>query len=170
MADAYIGEIRPVPYTFAPVGWAMCDGSLINIADNETLFALLGTTYGGDGVTNFALPDLRGRVPVHKGQGNGLSLYVPGQVGGVESVTLLVPHLPQHNHGAAATSTPANTNSPVNNMPAISTPNIYLPTDGQSMAPDAIGLTGGGLPHENRQPSLGVTYIIALEGFFPPMS
>ncbi len=183
MPDVYIGSILMVGFNFAPVGWALCNGQLLAIQQNTALFSLLGTSFGGDGVRTFALPDLQGRVPIHMGNGNGLSPYVIGQNGGVEGVTLLATQLPQHLHTVAIPCSTANAtaNSPANAVPAIvqapggrgleATPG-YAPaaTAGQPMAPVNSALAGGNLPHANIQPYLTVNFIIALQGIFPSRS
>jgi microcystin-dependent protein len=177
MAEPFIGQIMMVGFNFAPRGWALCDGTILSIAQNTALFSLLGTTYGGNGQTTFALPDLRGRVPVHQGAGPGLSPYTLGEQGGSENVTLTIQTLPAHNHPATAavntTTTRADQQSPVNNFIAGSTgPNFVARSDGTStMNANATTVTvqpnGGSQPHENRQPYLCVNFIIALEGIFP---
>jgi microcystin-dependent protein len=170
MADAFIGEIRIFAGTFAPVGWAFCQGQLLAIAQNDALFSLIGTTYGGDGQTTFALPDLRGRFPVHQGQGPGLSNYTIGEITGTETVTLTVPQLPNHTHTANAGSG-GNNLSPAGNVWATDAGGntaAYSDTSNASMAATAIGVAGGSQPHDNIQPFLGVNFIIALEGIFPP--
>jgi microcystin-dependent protein len=165
MGQPFIGEIKSVPYNFAPRGWQLCQGQLLPIAQNDALFTLFGTTYGGDGTTTFALPDLRGRVPV--GQGPG---YVIGQQGGAEQVTLQPTQLPIHSHTAFCTD-----NAGVKTAPS----GAIWATDGSGataeyeMVPDAtmhgaaIGMTGGGQPHENRQPYLTINFIVSLFGVFP---
>lgn len=154
---------------FPPAGWSFCDGSLLSIAEYETLFNLIGTTYGGDGQQTFALPDLRGRVPVHQGQGPGLSSYVIGQNGGVEQVTLTASQTPAHSHSLnASTSTASPAATPPLVLASSSTTQFYGSGGGVTpMAPDAIGIQGGSQPHENRAPSLAVSFIISLFGIFP---
>ena len=164
----YIGEILPVPYNFAPRGWAFCQGQLLPINQNQALFSLLGTTYGGNGQTNFALPDLRGRVAVSSGQGPGLSPYDLGERSGTESITLTVNELPTHGHevGAAGIGTSP---SPSANLPAVQKGHqIYAPNPGAAMAADTIVPRGGSQPHNNMQPFLCINYVIALQGAFPP--
>ncbi len=171
--EPYLGYITLVGFNFAPQGWAFCDGSFLAISENDALFALLGTTYGGDGINTFALPDLRGRVPIHQGQGGGLSPYVLGQRAGTESVTLNLNQVPTHSHSplAAAAGTTA---SPGGAIWANSSngDKIYLSTGtpASSMAGQPFGGGGGGQAHENRQPLLALNYIIALEGIFPSQS
>lgn len=147
--------------TFAPVGWAFCDGSLQSIAENETLFALIGTTYGGDGENTFALPDLRGRVPMHKGQTHSV-----GQSAGTESVALTAGQLPAHTHNLGST-TAASTLSPVQAAPALAAQSVYGANTSVPMAAGIVGSAGSGGAHENRQPFLAITYIISLFGIFP---
>lgn len=168
MGTPFIGEIRMFGGTFAPVGFAFCDGQLLPIAQYDALFNLIGTTYGGDGQTTFALPDLRGRIPVHTGQGPGLSNYVLGQLGGSESVTLTVPQLTQHTHAALAQSGAGNQPGPAGGVWAASAQNQFsagAPSAG--MSPAAVGPAGGSQPHDNMMPFQAVSFIIALEGIFP---
>jgi microcystin-dependent protein len=168
MAQPYVGEIRMFGGNFAIAGWAFCDGSLLPISENETLFNLIGTTYGGDGQTTFGLPDLRGRVPVHQGQGPGLSSYVLAQTGGVETVTLTTNQIPVHSHTPNASNT-GGSDTPANNYWGNSTtgkPYAAAPPAVQ-MNTGTIGLTGGNQPHDNMIPFLCVTYIISLFGIFP---
>ena len=175
MADPFIGQILLVGFNFAPVGWHICDGTLLPIQQNTALFSLLGTFYGGDGVTTFALPDLRSRAPIGMGQGNGLSPYVIGQVAGVENVTLAANQLPQHNHLINADKAPAAVvQSPANNFLAAATvggrpADIYSAslTSQTTLNPNAVSLAGGNQPHTNIQPVLAMNYIIALQGIFP---
>lgn len=170
MSEPFIGEIRAFGFNFAPRGWATCDGQLLGISPNTALFSLLGTTYGGNGQTTFALPDLRGRVPIHAGQGPGLSPYTQGQVGGTEAVTLGTGELPAHSHGVRAASQ-ANSIRPLNAVlaPVASSgfSTYASATDGTPMNPDMVAPTGGGQPHANVQPYLVLNYCIALEGIFP---
>lgn len=171
MPDPFIGEIRTFAGNFAPVGWALCQGQLLSIEENEALFSLIGTTYGGDGTSNFALPNLAGRIPLHQGTGSGLSPRVLGELGGTEVVSLTVPQLAAHNHAAVCSNAAANSASPVNSYwstdPGGNT-GAYSTTDGSPMAATAIGNTGGGQAHNNVQPYLVLNYIIALEGIYPP--
>jgi microcystin-dependent protein len=175
MADPFIGQILLVGFNFAPVGWHICDGTLLPIQQYTALFSLLGTYYGGDGTTNFALPDLRSRVPIGMGQGNGLSPYVIGQVAGVENVTLLANQLPKHNHLINADKAPAAVvQSPANNFLAAGTASgrpadIYSAalTSQTTLNPNAVSISGGNQPHTNIQPVLAMNYIIALQGIFP---
>lgn len=165
--ETFLGMIALFPYNFAPRGWAACEGQLLSIAQNTALFSLLGTTYGGDGRTTFALPDLRGRSPISQGNGPGLSPVQLGQVGGQESVTLQVNQLPAHNHTLAATNAPDNS-SPVGNVPGNAGNDIYGPVSpGQFQATTAVGLTGGNQAVPVRNPFLALQWCIALEGIFP---
>ncbi|MEP6848647.1 MAG: tail fiber protein [Acidobacteriota bacterium] len=167
MADPFIGEIRIFAGNFAPQSWAFCDGSLQAISQNDTLFALIGTTYGGDGVQTFALPDLRGRVPIHQGQGPGLSSYVIGQVSGTENVTLINTQMPQHTHIASANSATGTAGTPANGFWAGTAAPTYNTTADAPMNPAATNSAGGNQPHENMHPFLTVTFIISLFGIFP---
>lgn len=168
MATPYVGEIRMVGFNFAPRGWAFCNGALQSIAQNEALYALIGTTYGGDGVSTFALPNLQSRVPIHMGTAVGGLTYVLGQAAGTEIVTLTTSQLPSHNHPWLATKSAAQSLTPVNNALATPTANAYSagPSDCQ-LAPTAIGGAGGNQPHDNIMPYLTLNFIIALEGVFP---
>ena len=163
--DQYVGEIRLVPYTFAPSGWALCAGQLLPINQNQALFSLLGTNFGGDGRTTFALPDLRGRVPLGAGQAAGGTSYAVGSSGGQESVKLTVSSLPAHAHPIRANSGASTTTHPVGAVPAAG--GAYAPTQNAAMNSATAGKTGGGQAHENRQPYLALNYIIALVGIFP---
>ena len=169
----YVGEIRLFPYNFEPAGWAACDGRLVPISENDTLFNLIGTTYGGDGDTTFALPDFRGRVPVHMGQGPGLSAYVLGEKGGVEAVTLTTQQIPQHNHVIAATTAAATTSTPGPGvLPAAVSGDTFnvSTTTGNNAAPmlaNSVGIGGGSQPHDNIMPTLAMTYCISLYAIFP---
>lgn len=173
MSEPFLGEIKLVPYNFAPQGWAFAAGQILSIAQNTALFALIGTMYGGDGQTTFALPDLQGRAVLGEGQGPGLSPYVTGQRGGTESVTLNVGHLPSHGHTVAASSSLSNQSTPTNEhigTAPLGLGNVYGTSIGGLMPANAVGNSGQGLPHENRQPFLAMYYIIALEGIFPSRS
>ena len=167
MAQPFVGEIRMFAGNFAPAGWMFCEGQLLPISENETLFFLIGTTYGGDGESTFALPDLRGRLPVH--QGNG---FILAESGGTEQVTLTVHQIPSHSHTLTAIDQPGNEISPAGNRPAQSfnvVPYINDSTTGTFNA-SAIAATGGSQPHTNFQPYLCVDYIISLFGIFPQPS
>lgn len=165
--DPFLGELRLVGFTFPPRGWANCDGQLISIQQNTALFALLGTTYGGNGTTTFALPDLRGRVPMHHGQGAGLSPHSQGEVAGTETVTLIGTQMPPHTHAISAAST-ADSKNPNGKFPAVtSAGSSYGSNPNLVMAPQMAAPAGGGQPHNNMQPYLALKWIIAMEGIFP---
>ena len=168
MSEPFIGQIIMFGGNFAPLGWAYCDGSLQSIANYTTLFTLIGTTYGGDGQNTFALPDLRSRIPIHQGQGPGLSNYVIGQVAGVESVTLSAQQMPLHTHGVLSNSATGNSDDPTNNFLAAQ-PDLleYTATANATMKPNAISNSSGGQSHNNIMPVLALNYIIALEGIYP---
>ena len=168
MAQPYIGEIRMFAGTFAPVGWELCNGQLMPISENETLFQLIGTTYGGDGESTFALPDLQSRVPLHYGTGGGASYQLSDQVG-VESVTLTLQQLPAHSHALLASSDVATVVDPGGNVSGqTGTYDGYQTTAGASaMAAQSLTSSGGSQPHENCQPFVCVNYIISLFGIFP---
>jgi microcystin-dependent protein len=164
----YLGSVALVSFNFAPKGWAVCDGQLLSIAQNTALFSLLGTTYGGNGINTFALPDLRGRMPIGPGQGPGLNSYTAGESGGSETETLTLAQIPAHSHTPIGSASPANTGSVSGTYWA--TPRLLLysnVTPSVPMSGMAIGSTGGGQPHDNQKPYLTITYIIALEGIFP---
>lgn len=164
MAQPYVGEIRMFAGNFAPAGWMFCEGQLLPISENETLFQLIGTTYGGDGQSTFALPDLRGRLPIHQGGG-----FILAETGGAEEITLTVNQVPAHGHAFLAAGVDGDQVSPGGNVPANSfniTPYINIaPTGNLNVA--AIGSTGGSQPHTNFQPYLCVSFIISLFGIFP---
>ena len=167
MADPFLAEIRIFPFNFPPKGWAFCNGQLIPISQNTALFALLGTTYGGDGKSTFALPDLQGSAPMHPGQGSGLSLRDLGEQGGSETVTLLVSEIPAHAHQMMALGAISNQPSPANNTWGRSTANPYTSPQNGQMSDQALGLNGGSLPHNNMQPYLALNFCIAMQGVFP---
>jgi microcystin-dependent protein len=167
MATPFIAEIRIMGFGFPPRSWATCQGQLLPINQNQALFSLLGTTYGGNGTTTFQLPDLRGRAPVHAGQGPGLSNISLGQISGQENVTLLTTQLPSHSHTASASSAAPSVGSPANNAWATGGSASYASTGGASMSATALSTTGGSQPHPNIQPSLVVNFCIALVGIFP---
>jgi microcystin-dependent protein len=175
MSEPFLGMIIIVPYNFAPRGWAFCNGQILPIAQNTALFSLLGTTFGGNGQTTFALPDLRGRVPNSSGQGPGLSSYDLGQVGGTESETITVNQMPAHNHMVSCNNSTDPTSSKPStrvlgrlNVPTDGNSLIYSDTsDGTLMAATMINNTGGSQPISLLQPYLTVNYCIALEGIFP---
>jgi microcystin-dependent protein len=188
--EPFIGMIVLLPYNFAPRGYALCNGQILSIAQNSALFSLLGTTYGGNGVTTFALPDLRGRVPISSGQGPGLSNYSLGEVTGVESLTLTVSNMPAHTHPASAAGLTAaanvrtangNTRNPANALPAVEAAGVTATYSDNALAPvgtmaagavtiggaPSIGVAGSSIPFSIVQPLLTLNYCIALEGIFP---
>lgn len=168
--EPYLGDIMLVPFDFAPQGWVMCNGQFLPIATNPALFSLLGTTYGGDGVTNFRLPDLRGRSPLHWGQGNGLSNRARGEVGGEVQHTLTLAELPAHSHVARGKSADGTTPNPAGMFPARSKASVpqWGTTADTSLASAVISTVGGSQSHSNTQPILVLNYVIALQGQFPP--
>ncbi|MDX6681440.1 MAG: hypothetical protein QOG94_1479 [Solirubrobacteraceae bacterium] len=171
MADPFVAEIRIFPFNFAPKGWAWCDGQLLPLSQNTALFSLLGTTYGGDGKSTFALPDLQGAAPMHPGQGPGLSLHDLGESGGSETVTLLESEIPAHAHSVNASNGPANLQAPAaDRVLGRANNNIYLDNPGNlvALAPEALAPAGGEQPHNNLQPYLTFYFNIALQGVFPP--
>ncbi|MGA7614704.1 MAG: phage tail protein [Thermoanaerobaculia bacterium] len=175
MADPFVAEIRIFPFNFAPKGWAWCSGQLLPISQNTALFSLLGTTYGGDGKSTFALPDLQGRAPMHPGQGPGLSLHDLGEEGGSQTVSLLESEIPSHSHTMQGSSDTADQNLPSGNMAAIPLGrgnNLYTATNTPRVAmnDNAISPAGGNQPHNNMQPFLTLYFCIALQGVFPPRS
>lgn len=168
MSDPFLAEIRIVGFNFAPTGWAQCNGQLIPISQNTALFALLGTFYGGDGKSTFALPNLQGSAPMHQGQGSGLSDRVIGEQSGSQFVTLLQSEMPMHIHNAMARSILGNNISPAGNNCAGSTiARQYLPYQNSQGNPQATTITGGSLPHNNMPPYLILNFIIAMQGIFP---
>lgn len=171
MSTPYLGEIRLFAGNFAPYGWAFCDGSVIPIANNDALFNLIGTTFGGDGQTNFALPDLQGRVPIHMGARPGGSSYALGQNGGSEQVTVTTQQIPSHTHALAASTAPGAAVSPqAALLGAASDTALELYSanaPNQSLNAAAVGSAGSGQPHENRQPFVALSFIIAITGVFP---
>ena len=172
MAQPYVGEIRMFAGNFAPAGWMFCDGALLPISENDILFTVIGTTYGGDGQETFALPDLRGRVPLHQGTDKSGNTYTLGQSGGVESVTLTTQQIPNHTHPLLASSNTGTSPTNSNNTWAKSTAvDMYINEDPvQAMNAGSIGPAGGSQPHENLQPYLCVNFIISLFGLFPQPS
>jgi microcystin-dependent protein len=166
MSQPYVGEIRMFAGNFAPAGWMFCEGQLLSIPDFETLFNLIGTTYGGDGQSTFALPDLRGRIPIHQGSG-----FTLAQNGGAEQVTLTVNQIPAHTHPFLASGNAASSSSPTNQLPAITQASTITPygTDSPQvqLSPNSVGSVGGSQPHSNFQPYLCVEFIISLFGVFP---
>ena len=166
MAQPYVGEIRMFAGNFAPVGWMFCEGQLLPISENETLFQLIGTTYGGDGESTFALPDLRGRIPIHQGSG-----FILAETGGAEEITLTVPQIPVHSHALLASDNNATSTSPVNQVLAASS-EVTVTAYGTDapltvLIPQTVTLVGGSQPHTNFQPYLCVDFIISMFGIFP---
>jgi microcystin-dependent protein len=171
MADPFVAEIRIFPFNFAPRGWAWCDGQLLPLSQNTALFSLLGTTYGGNGKSNFALPDLQGRTPMHPGQGPGLSLHDLGETGGSETVSLLESEIPAHSHGMLGAAEAAEENDPAGHAFAVTVGNnIYSTATSPlvNMADVTLAPAGGDQPHNNMQPYLTFYFNIALQGVFPP--
>lgn len=164
MAQPYVGEIRMFAGNFAPAGWMFCEGQLLPISENETLFQLIGTTYGGDGQSTFALPDLRGRLPLHMGNG-----FILAETGGAEDVTLTVSQIPAHSHPLQASTSGATLSSPVNNLLAesVAIAPYIQDTTNSNMNPAAVSAVGGSQPHTNFQPYLCIDFIISLFGIFP---
>jgi microcystin-dependent protein len=182
MGAPYVGEIQYVGFSFAPFAWAFCNGQLMSIAQDEALYALIGTTYGGDGVSTFGLPNMQSRAPIHQGTGLGLSTYVMGQVGGSEEVTLTSSQMPQHTHALTANTTVATAQIPSGNMLAAGhdaepsgaqTPKIYIPAASTTVGTDvnlaaqSVGFAGGSQPFSVIQPILTVNCVISLFGIFP---
>jgi microcystin-dependent protein len=174
MADPFVAEIRIFPFNFAPTGWARCDGQLLPISQNTALFSLLGTMYGGNGQSTFALPDLQGAAAMHQGQGNGLSQRFMGETGGSQTVTLLTTEIPVHVHTVNAKTTGGQA-VPTGlvwgtSSAAKAAANFYAPAAPSPVAmhPGALSITGGGLPHNNMPPYLTLSFCIALQGVFPP--
>lgn len=173
MSSPFVAEIRIFGFNFAPTGWAQCNGQILPISQNTALFSLLGTTYGGNGQSTFALPNLQGNAPMHPGQGQGLSLRDLGEMSGTESITLLVSEIPLHSHTLRGTVEDATQGSLTAGVVLAQTVNgnLYQTTTGanlQTMAPQALAPAGGSLPHNNMQPYLTLNYCIALQGVFPP--
>jgi microcystin-dependent protein len=171
MSEPFVGQVIAVGFNFAPAGWALCQGQLLPISENQALYTLIGTTFGGDGQQTFALPDLRGRAALGMGQGPGLGQYVIGQPGGAESVTLTGAQIGSHTHGLSAAAT-ATTSTPSSSVvlgtPAAATPIYATGGTGATLTAGAVAPNpGGGQPHENRQPSQTINYIISLFGIFP---
>lgn len=169
-AEPFIGQIAIFPYNFAPRGWAPCDGRLLSIAQNTALFSLIGTTFGGNGTTTFALPDLRGRAIIGIGQGPGLTNRVLGEMSGTENNTLMVANLPPHNHAINAVTIDGNQNSPTGNLPAdtkLLDKEYSNAAPNTTMAHNMVGNTGNGTPVNNMQPFTAIGYYIALQGIYP---
>jgi microcystin-dependent protein len=171
MSEPFLGEIRMFAGNFAPRGWAFCYGQLLSIAQNSALFAILGTTYGGNGTTTFALPDLRGRVPIGTGAGPGLTPRSLGELSGQENVTLTAQQMPSHAHAAQCSSGNGNSNAPAGKLwskdAGVQSATYTSSAPDGTMAGTAIASAGGSQPHNNMQPYLGMSYIIALQGIFP---
>ena len=172
MSDQFLAEIRIFPFNFPPTGWAFCDGQIMPISQNTALFALLGTVYGGDGKSSFALPDMQGNAPMQPGQGQGLSLRDLGEMSGVESITLLQSEIPVHTHTIFALSDPGTVQIPAPDrvLARSSNADAYQTNTSANltqMAPQSLALAGGGLPHNNMQPYLPLNFCIALQGIFP---
>lgn len=174
MADPFVAEIRIFPFNFAPKGWAWCDGQLLPLSQNTALFSLLGTTYGGNGKSNFALPDLQGRAPMHPGQGPGLSLHDLGESAGSETVTLLESEIPSHSHSLRASTDDGDLKAPNSTRSLARSIGGFAyqtsPASLQPMAAQALPPSGGDAPHNNMQPYLTFYFNIALQGVFPPRS
>jgi microcystin-dependent protein len=177
MSNPYVGEVRIFGFNFAPIGWATCDGQILSISQNTALFSLLGTNYGGNGTTTFALPNFQGDTGVHQGQGSGLSPYVVGQQSGTTTVTLNQNNLPQHNHvinTLAAGDSKQNLHAPTNTafLGTSEPDSLYKKTTTPTlaMAPQAIGSSGQGQPHDNMQPYEVLLFCIAMVGVYPPRS
>lgn len=164
MSQPFLAQIQMFSFGFPPRGWAQCNGQLLQIAQNQALFSLLGTTYGGNGVTTFGLPNLQGRTPLHFGQGPGLSNRVLGQTGGIENVTLLTTQIPAHTHTVSANTAAPTLGTPAGNLWAQGN---YSASGGSAMAAGDVGNAGGNQPHPNLSPYLVVNFCIALSGIFP---
>ena len=167
MSEPFLAEIRIVGFNFAPRGWAFCDGQILPINQNQSLYSLLGTTYGGDGRTSFALPDMRGRVPIHVGQSDGGTDHRQGQKSGEETHTLSAAEMPQHDHTAHGTSTAANNVSPAGGLLGTASGLYKAPGNLVTMRSDNLPNVGGGQTHNNRQPYLALNFCVALQGLFP---
>jgi microcystin-dependent protein len=170
MSDQFVAEIRIFPFNFPPTGWSFCDGQLMPISQNTALFSLLGTTYGGDGKSTFALPNMQGNTPMQPGQGQGLSLRDLGEMSGVESITLLTSEIPQHTHACRVVTDPGDLQGPSNTRAIARSSNGFAYVTGpidSMMAPEMLPPAGGGLPHNNMQPYLTLNFCIAMQGIFP---
>ena len=166
--EPYIGQISMAGFNFPPRGWALCNGQLLSIAQNTALYSLLGTAFGGNGQTTFGLPDLRGRVPVHQGQGPGLSPRSMGEIAGEQSHTLITSEMPMHNHLVNVTSGDSTAKTPSGNVPGGTASPIYAAApNGNTMNPQTLSIAGGSQPHNNMQPYTCINFIIAMEGIFP---
>lgn len=175
MSDQFVAEIRIVPFNFPPTGWAFCNGQLLPLSQNTALFALLGTVYGGDGKSTFALPNMQDSAPMHPGQGQGLSDRVLGEQSGEQFVTLLTSEIPAHSHTVRGSSNPADTGEVAGNSWGLGQNergdvDAYQTAQNTTMAPTFLSLAGGSLPHNNMMPYLTLNFIIALQGIFPPRS
>ena len=171
MADPFVAEIRIFPFNFAPTGWAFCNGQIMPISQNTALFSLLGTTYGGDGKSNFALPNLQGSAPMHPGQGPGLSLHNLGETSGSETVTLLESQVPSHSHALLADLldiSDTNVVSPTASFALSSGGTLYQAASNATLSDQALAPAGGDQPHNNMMPYLTLNFCIALQGVFPP--
>jgi microcystin-dependent protein len=180
MSDPFLAEIRIFSGNFAPKGWALCNGQILPLSQNTALFSLVGTTYGGNGESNFALPNLQGSAPMQQGQGPGLSPRVLGETGGEQFVTLLPSEIPSHGHSLSATTTKGSTATSANNQLALASAgggktsagnvvNYYSTNNATTqLNPFALSIAGGSQPHNNMMPYLGLTFIIALQGIYPP--
>jgi microcystin-dependent protein len=168
--DPFVAEIRILPFNFAPKGWAFCDGQILPLSQNTALFSLLGTTYGGDGKSNFALPNMQGSAPMHPGQGPGLSLHDLGETGGSDTVTLLVSEIPSHSHSMSVSGQAGLNNTPAGQLFAVGAGiNLYAPAANlTAMSDSALAPTGGDQSHNNRMPYLTLNFCIAMQGVFPP--
>jgi microcystin-dependent protein len=169
--DPFVAEIRIFPFNFAPKGWAFCDGQLVPLSQNTALFSLLGTTYGGNGKSNFALPDVQGRVPMHPGQGPGLTLHDLGETGGSETVTLMASEMPSHSHAITAQTLPGNIKLPSSSVALSRSAGGYAytpPGTTVAMADSTFSPAGSDVPHNNLQPYLTLNFCIALQGVYPP--
>lgn len=170
MSAPYVGEIRMFAGNFAPEGWALCQGQLLSIAENETLFQLIGTTYGGDGETTFALPNLQSRLPIHQGTGPSGSTFPIGEMGGAETVTLTVQQIPVHNHSLVAATDAGSTTNPAHNLLARGGSTYIQGGADAALNAGTVSPAGGSQPHDNRQPYLCINFIISLFGLFPTQS
>jgi microcystin-dependent protein len=170
--EVFLGQLLLVPYNFAPRNFAFCQGQILPISQNTALFSLLGTNYGGNGTTTFALPDLQGRIPIGQGQGPGLEDYVLGQIDGVESIVLTLPELPSHNHSIKGSPLAATVSQVSGNAPSNTGADLLLYAAGSAsmnanLHPQTLQISGVGTPHENRMPVLTLNWVIALQGIFP---